>query len=327
MTGRLVGHIAWLFVGLACAPSQGATIATYTAGNNLTAFTPAQWGWESRDIFGAGDPQGHSVYETLGGAAPAWQVADFFPNGTSPRYYQGFSTGDLSKIRADGWRMTANARLVTPSAAEPSLGLGVYLDNTAYLLQLDLKNDALYAYLWDTNTPSSSLSRELARGAAATAYHDFELRWSPATQLATLFFDGQKIIDWDGVLSTHGPDENQFQFGASMANGSGVMNFRQVDFASLESSPATHGDFNGDGQVDGSDYAVWRRHLGKNTSIADGNGDGRVTIADYQTWRENYGLGLGQTGLSAQTSPLPAPATLGLGVLVSICVATPRSRR
>jgi hypothetical protein len=52
------------------------------------------------------------------------------------------------------------------------------------------------------------------------------------------------------------------------------------------------GDFNRSGQVDLSDYVIWRRTLGtavgSNFLGADGNGNGVVDAGDYQVWRANY---------------------------------------
>jgi serpin B len=51
------------------------------------------------------------------------------------------------------------------------------------------------------------------------------------------------------------------------------------------------GDFNNDGKVDESDYAVWRAAFGQIGSAisADGNDDGVVDSADYTIWRDHLG--------------------------------------
>jgi hypothetical protein len=52
------------------------------------------------------------------------------------------------------------------------------------------------------------------------------------------------------------------------------------------------GDADGDGRVDGVDYAVWLSHAGSVTSngAADGDfdGDGQVDDHDYEIWSENF---------------------------------------
>ena len=63
-------------------------------------------------------------------------------------------------------------------------------------------------------------------------------------------------------------------------------------------APAGNGDFNGDGNVDGADYTVWRKSLGMTGLVAyagaDGDGDGNMTktitkfgehISEKRCWR------------------------------------------
>jgi hypothetical protein len=52
-------------------------------------------------------------------------------------------------------------------------------------------------------------------------------------------------------------------------------------------TPASPGDYNGDGSVNGSDYSVWRGAFGSASAAADGNTDGTVDVADYLLWRAN----------------------------------------
>jgi hypothetical protein len=65
------------------------------------------------------------------------------------------------------------------------------------------------------------------------------------------------------------------------------------------------GDFNGNGSVDASDYAVWRDSLGAISEVTlNNNGDGMngVDIGDYNLWRRNFGITVTQTGGSADLS-------------------------
>lgn len=74
------------------------------------------------------------------------------------------------------------------------------------------------------------------------------------------------------------------------------------------------GDYNGDGEVDASDYTVWRDALGQAVSPglgADGNGDGLVSSDDYEIWRANFGATL--PGAVAETAaPTPDAASMTL---------------
>jgi hypothetical protein len=62
--------------------------------------------------------------------------------------------------------------------------------------------------------------------------------------------------------------------------------------ALLDATPPLVGDFNDDGQVDTSDYVVWRKGRGQivpGGSGADANEDGVIDQADYNLWRANFG--------------------------------------
>ena len=79
------------------------------------------------------------------------------------------------------------------------------------------------------------------------------------------------------------------------------------------------GDYNGDGQVDGADYAVWRESLGQ-TGLglaADGIQDNVIDQADFNLWRNNFGQQLSieaavasQSASSAATIPEPSALVL-----------------
>lgn len=55
---------------------------------------------------------------------------------------------------------------------------------------------------------------------------------------------------------------------------------------------AIAGDYDRDGIVETSDYAIWRNSLGSRTNLAaDGNGNGVIDQGDLTIWRTNYGRG------------------------------------
>lgn len=57
-------------------------------------------------------------------------------------------------------------------------------------------------------------------------------------------------------------------------------------------SGAIAGDYDRNGRVGTSDYAIWRKTLNSRTDLAaDGNGNGIVDQADFTIWRMNYGRG------------------------------------
>ena len=78
------------------------------------------------------------------------------------------------------------------------------------------------------------------------------------------------------------------------------------------------GDYNQDGEVDGTDYLAWQSSFGSTTNLAaDGNGNGTIDSADYTIWRDNYGMRLPAAPAS---SSVPEPTSLGLVVLAATCV-------
>src|SRR5690606_16971081 len=53
-------------------------------------------------------------------------------------------------------------------------------------------------------------------------------------------------------------------------------------------APDLPGDYNNDGQVDATDYTVWRNALGTGAELPNDDTPG-VGIDDYERWKERYG--------------------------------------
>ncbi|MEN1678657.1 MAG: hypothetical protein AAGJ46_03640 [Planctomycetota bacterium] len=310
---RLAFVAIWLLLVVsACPPAAaGELIASYDAGQGPTAWSPGVWGWQAWDVFGT---EGRSVSDPSAGG-PAWQVADRAGDRRGPRYLQGLPVHLLGRVDSEGWRLSAELRIVDPGGT-PSMGFSVYHDRKAYLVTLGRSPQSgwLEASLFDTQQ-GLSIVRPLAPPSQLNDYHDFDLTWSPATGLASLFFGGQLIASWDGVPSTHSAVENNFQFGATTPFGNGTMNVRSVEFA-IADPPGLPGDYNGDGAVDAADFTVWRDNLGTAFAGADGNSDGIVNTADYQVWRNNLGRRAG-----AATAAVAAPEPSAAAVLTLAAVA------
>jgi hypothetical protein len=83
------------------------------------------------------------------------------------------------------------------------------------------------------------------------------------------------------------------------------------------------GDFDVDGDVDGSDFLTWQQGLGTASGATrqqgDADGDGVVSGSDLAVWR----LQFGQMATAAAV-PEPATAALALGVTL---IAHRRSRK
>ncbi len=90
-------------------------------------------------------------------------------------------------------------------------------------------------------------------------------------------------------------------------------------------TPAEPGDYNGDGRVDASDYAVWRGAFGTNNLSADGNGDGVVDAADYVIWRAHATASVAGVSIS-QAVPEPSTMCIVFVGIIGVCLSHRRLR-
>jgi hypothetical protein len=102
------------------------------------------------------------------------------------------------------------------------------------------------------------------------------------------------------------------------------------DVIHVEQAPDGYppGDYNKDYIVDGADYVVWRRTLGRTGAglAADGDWSGKVDAGDFRVWRANFR----QTAASGadMTASVPEPASVILLVLgMSVMLIRRRVRR
>jgi hypothetical protein len=81
-------------------------------------------------------------------------------------------------------------------------------------------------------------------------------------------------------------------------------------------TPATAGDYNGDGAVDAADYTVWRDTLGQEVAFpgdgADGDLSGTIDEGDYTFWKQHFGESVPGAAVGALAVPEPAAAALCL---------------
>jgi Matrixin len=95
---------------------------------------------------------------------------------------------------------------------------------------------------------------------------------------------------------------------------------RDIGWTILDSVFAIPGDFNGDGDVDGSDLAYWNTWYGINAN-ADADGDGDTDGDDFLIWQRNYTGSLPFSAVSA----VPEPAVLTLVACAMLCCRRRRS--
>ncbi|TWT74532.1 hypothetical protein Pla123a_33550 [Posidoniimonas polymericola] len=115
---------------------------------------------------------------------------------------------------------------------------------------------------------------------------------------------GDTFASFDALLEM--ADSLRSYYGTSI----GGIDFHALTSYSELAPVRLAGDFNSDGLVDATDYAVWRDTRGSTTLLdADGDFDGVVGESDYQLWRLNYGSpGAGSSAATAP--PIPEPGSL-----------------
>jgi len=93
----------------------------------------------------------------------------------------------------------------------------------------------------------------------------------------------------------------------------------------FDSAAVSDADFDGDGDVDGSDFLTWQRGLGLTGQTNNDNGDadasGIVDAADLAAWKGQFGAAVGAAGA------VPEPATAGLALLGIFGLAAMRRKR
>lgn len=107
----------------------------------------------------------------------------------------------------------------------------------------------------------------------------------------------------------------------------------QAPTLSIEFSIITEpvpGDFNGDGDVNTSDYTEWSNNYGTVVANpgdgADGNGDGIVDAADFVIWRNNLPTASSASVTTATAVPEPTSLVLLMGSLLMGCCGRGTSR-
>ena len=83
-------------------------------------------------------------------------------------------------------------------------------------------------------------------------------------------------------------------------------------------------DFDINGMVDGADFLIWQRNVGKFTPLGDANGDGLVDWTDLGIIKTQFGSA--PSG-SPAAHGVPEPATAALGAIATAALALVRARR
>ena len=90
---------------------------------------------------------------------------------------------------------------------------------------------------------------------------------------------------------------------------------------------AMQGDFDEDGDVDGSDFLMWQRNSGTTSGAkhadGDANNDGSVDQDDLEIWKNEQGTSIGAVG---QNLAVPEPSAMLLATGMGCLVCTQRRR-
>lgn len=180
------------------------------------------------------------------------------------------------------------------------------------------------------SNPTADLSGPLFQGAAGFQWHEMEIR--KEGPIIDWFMNGIKLItmditDWDDPENTITPGGGNISFGHNDINFSSpatqnaqdllytlIDNIEVNGLAAVESA-----DFNGDSDIDGSDFLLWQLGNGINDGTAqladgDANGDGNVDATDLAVWQTQYGTVPAQSGFTA----VPEPTSL-VTLLIAAC--------
>ena len=173
-------------------------------------------------------------------------------------------------------------------------------------------------------------------GAGVTLAGDgiaLELDLSAFTASATLMLINNQTTDAITGFFERGSSLDLYEEGAAIegAGFNGAVNISYVGgtgndvVLNLIASEPNSADFDGDGDVDGSDFLTWQRGLGivngAEPSQGDANNDGATDGADLQLWKDQFA----QPTL-APTASVPEPAVLPM-LLLALYAGSQSSRR
>ncbi|MEM6329127.1 MAG: sulfatase-like hydrolase/transferase [Planctomycetota bacterium] len=290
---------------------------------NLTTTLAAGWHHAIGviDLDGGGDSVMLYVNNQLVGSLTGQTIADW-------------AGGNIAGL-GDGANSVTGVSSGTGAAYHGEIAIARYYESTAFgAAQVDQNFQALLFEPGDPGSPAVTLAIDGGFLLEAGARLELDLRTTEsfdrvsATGDATLA--GELSVEASPGFAATAGDVYQVIAAEAVAGvfdavalpslGGGLM--WQVEYAadSVSLVVTVAGDYNGDGAVDGADYAVWRGALGQAVSPltgADGNGDGQVTADDLDVWLENFGV----VTPAASVGSVPEPACCTLLVLAGVVAA------
>jgi subtilisin family serine protease/6-phosphogluconolactonase (cycloisomerase 2 family) len=143
---------------------------------------------------------------------------------------------------------------------------------------------------------------------------------SGVKQVLVADFDGNHLADVAAVRGDANTGSlvvlnNALANGAHRLSLTGNQTVSNQNFAVRGALPNLPGDYDADGDADGSDFLVWQRQFGLGgAQPADGNGNGTVDNADLQLWAASFGgpaaieIAIAETAVSNNPQASPQSA-------------------
>jgi ELWxxDGT repeat protein len=248
-------------------PAEGVSLVTPASGS--FSIEPMQLGSVGDTLyFSTLNASGHCELWKIGNSDSSAVLVKALGSATRPHSFENFD-GTLMFSTVDLWRSDGSPEGTHPIAtANPGYPhLDSVVDGVYYF---NGAGNGFGAELWrsDGTGAGTYMVADLNPGTASAGPHAF------ARLGDKLYFIASGADNKPGLWSFSNPG---FRYG---------------------------GDYNGDNSVNGSDFLIWQRQLGKLASApgagADGSGDGAVSTVDFVIWTENFGR------------PQPLPVTLTL---------------
>ena len=133
---------------------------------------------------------------------------------------------------------------------------------------------------------------------------------------------GSEPVEWDSQIAINSDAVIDAIRLVRGTNGSGAFDEIRIGRTwadvTAETPLMTAGDFNGDGNVDADDLAIWQQYYGASFGATAGTGDadldGDIDGADFLIWQRN----LSSAGANPATTPTPEPASAALAIAAAL---------
>ncbi len=278
-------------------------------------------------------------------------------NGAGDFFFAGH-TGQFDNGIRRGLIAFDLARNIPENAIIEEVSLDLFVTRSAGSSARDV---SLHRVLNDWGEGDSDASRGEGSGAPAAPgdatwlhrFHDTDPWLTPGGDFSTLISATQSVPGTAGAVSWSSPElandvqvflsNPQENFGWILIGDESTLR-TAFQFASRTNPNASRRptltidftlptiddpDANGDGNVDGFDFAIWQSNFGRTGDLSPADGDfdhdGDVDSDDLAVWQSGFGIKIGGPGALNNFSSIPEPTTATL--LLPLAIATLRRRK